>query len=137
MPTALEEFQIQRQLTDIINNFNTTTINNSLQRQNVELNRDAVLGDLQRVFDRNQPFLGVPFSRRGLETSGIRDQSIDRQLGDFQRTFQRTSQDFTRQLNNLDISDQHAFNIQESQHADIAAFRAAERSEIASQIQAL
>lgn len=137
MPTALEEFQIQQQLTALLNNFNNTAIGNSFGRQNVALNRDAVLGDLQRVFDRNAPHLGVPFSRRGLETSGIRSQGIDRTIGDFQRNFQRTASDFSRQLNQFDVSDVQNQNQLQSSLGDIDAFRAAQRSEVAAQIQAL
>jgi len=137
MPTALEEFQLQQQLTQLFQGFDNTAIGNAFQRQNVALNRDAVLGDLQRQFDRSSPFLGVPFSRRGLETSGIRNQGIDRQVGDFQRNFQRQATDFSRQLNQLDVSDLQNQTALQNGLADIDSFRAARRSEIASQIQSL
>lgn len=137
MPTALEQFQIQQQLADLLNSFNQNAISNAFQRQALSLNRDAVLGDLQRNFDRSVPFLGVPTSRRGLETSGLRNQQIDRSLGDFQRNFQRANTDFTRQFNQLDVADLQNQTTFSQGNANLDAFQAARRSEIASQIQSL
>lgn len=135
--TALQEFQIQQQLTALLNQFNLDSINNATQRQNLEVNRGQALSDLRRQFDRSFEQLPTAYSRRGLETSGIRNRGIDRSLADFQRTSTRTAQGFDRQYNNLVTQNLASTANLERSIADVDAYRAASRQDLAAQIRGL
>lgn len=135
--SALEEFQIQQALTDLFNNFQNTAVGNAFERENLLLNQSAQVGDLQRAFQRQAPQLGVPFARRGLETSGIRNVGIDRQVGDHQRNLSRVGETFNRQFNQLSVSDLQNQTQYSQGVANIDSYDAARRSEIATQIREL
>lgn len=135
--TAIEEYQIQQQLTNLLNQFNQQAITNSFQEQNLTVNRGQALGDLSRQFDQQRPFLGVPFARRGLETSGIRNVGIDRSLADQQRTLSRTAQGFDRQLNQISVGNLQNQSAYTRGVSDVDAYRQASRAELASQIRGL
>ena len=135
--TVFDEFSYQNAIAALLNQFNQVAIGNASQRSNLELNRDTVLGDLQRGFDRGAPLLGVPFARRGLETSGIRNVGIDRTLSDFQRNFARTATDFQQQFDALDVSDLNNEINHQQAVANLDAEANARRSEITTQIQGL
>lgn len=135
--TALDEFEIQSTLTSLLDAFTRTAIENAAGRQAVLVNQDATLGDLSRDFERQAPLLGVPFSRRGLETSGLRNVGIDRQLSDFQRNFTRQQQGFTQQLDAFDVNDLQNQATFQQNVANTEQFAAARRQELATQIRGL
>ena len=137
MLSVADLFQLELQRNGLINNYEVGSINNAAARQNLAVNQGIQLGDNTRSFERMFRDFGSNFSRRGLETSGIKNRVVDRTLADEQRGRDRLRQGFTSQGNFLEQQQQQLFNGFQRDTAQVDAFATAARQELASQIRGI
>lgn len=134
---ALDEFQFNQAIEELVARFREQATVNSFNRQGLNINKNAQLGQFQRDFDVAQPRVGIGFARKGLETSGIKNVGIKRfndsaidQLGFINQSFNNQLD----QTNQFDLNNQASF---ESGTGNVQAYRTAKRAEVASQISGL
>ena len=110
--SALQRFQLKTQATEFQNEFNKFVIENERQKKLTKINQGIAEGASERNFSRYFERFNVRFDRKGLETSGIRDQAADRTLTDQDRNQAALTRGFNSQTNALT----RQFNVQNKAH---------------------
>lgn len=132
--SAVSSFNVEDALRQLLLNYQSQLANNAAQQQRIVLNRGQALGDSNRQFGRMFERVPTQYSRRGLETSGIKNQGVDRILGDQFRNLGRIDQGFADQANRLGLSDLGASFTYAGGSGDRLASSAVDRQSLASQL---